>query len=82
MPNFFGCSYLDLIGFVLLFPLAGSIINGLLGKKLSKSVVGIVGCTAIGIAFLLSFFIFIDLLKLAPEHRVFEKDYFTWIGSG
>ena len=82
MPNFFGCSYMDLIGYVLLFPLAGTVINGLLGKKLSKSVVGIIGCTTIGISFILSFFIFIDLLKLAPEHRVFEKDYFTWIGSG
>jgi len=73
---------MDLIGYVLLFPLAGTVINGLLGKKLSKSVVGIIGCTTIGISFILSFFIFIDLLKLAPEHRVFEKDYFTWIGSG
>lgn len=82
MPNFFGCTYLDMIGFVLLLPLAGSVINGLLGKRLSKSVVGIIGCVTIGISFILSFFIFIDLLQLAPEHRVFEKDYFTWIGSG
>jgi len=82
MPYFFGCSYLDLIGYVLLFPLAGTVINGFLGKKLSKSVVGIIGCTSIGIAFILSFFIFIDLLQLTPESRVFEKDYFTWIGSG
>jgi NADH-quinone oxidoreductase subunit L len=82
MPYFFGCSYLDLIGFVLLFPLAGTVINGFLGKKLNKSIVGIVGCTAIGLSFIVSFFVFIDLLKLAPEHRVFEKDYFTWICSG
>lgn len=82
MPYFFGCSYLDLIGFVLLFPLAGTVINGFLGKKLNKSIVGIVGCTAIGLSFIVSFFVFIDLLKLTPEHRVFEKDYFTWIGSG
>jgi NADH-quinone oxidoreductase subunit L len=82
MPYFFGCSYLDLIGYVLLFPLAGTVINGFLGKRLNKSIVGIVGCTAIGLSFIVSFFVFIDLLKLAPEHRVFEKDYFTWIGSG
>ncbi|MEK6765352.1 MAG: NADH-quinone oxidoreductase subunit L [Planctomycetota bacterium] len=82
MPYFFGCSYLDLIGYVLLFPLAGTVINGFLGKKLNKAIVGIVGCTAIGLSFIVSFFVFIDLLKLAPEHRVFEKDYFTWIGSG
>ncbi|OHC03953.1 MAG: NADH-quinone oxidoreductase subunit L [Planctomycetes bacterium RIFCSPLOWO2_12_FULL_40_19] len=82
MPYFFGCSYLDLIGFVLLFPLAGTVINGFLGKKLNKAIVGIVGCTAIGLSFIVSFFIFIDLLKFDPEHRVFEKDYFTWIGSG
>ncbi len=82
MPNFFGFSYLHLIGFVLLFPLAGTVINGLFGKKLNKSIVGFVGCTSIGLSFIVSFFIFLDMLKLAPEHRVFEKEYFTWIGSG
>lgn len=82
MPNLPGESFLELIGFVLLFPLAGAIVNGLCGKKLSPSVIGSIGCTAIGLAFLVSILVFIDLLRLSPEHRLFEKEFFTWIGSG
>ena len=73
---------MDLIGYVLLFPIIGTIINGLFGKKLNTSLVGIIACTAIGLSFLVSIVVFIDLLKLPPEHRLFEKEYFLWIGSG
>ena len=73
---------MDLIGFVLLFPLAGAIVNGLCGKKLSPSIVGFIGCATVGLAFLISILVFLDLLKLSPEHRLFEKEFFTWIGSG
>jgi len=82
MPGMFGESFLDLIGFVLLFPLAGAIVNGLCGKKLSPSIVGFIGCVTVGLAFLVSILVFLDLLKLSPEHRLFEKEFFTWIGSG
>ncbi len=66
MPNFSGESFLDLIGFVLLLPLAGAIVNGLVGKRLSASVTGYIGCVSIGLAFLVSILVFIDLLKLSP----------------
>lgn len=82
MSNLPEISFLNLIAYVLLFPLAGAVINGLIGKKLSKSLVGIIGCTAIGLSFVVSVVIFFDLLKLSPEHRIFETEYFTWIGSG
>ncbi|MFQ5964623.1 MAG: NADH-quinone oxidoreductase subunit L [Candidatus Scalinduaceae bacterium] len=73
---------LDLIGYVLLFPIIGTIINGLLGKRLNTSIVGIIACAAIGLSFLVSIIVFLDLLKLPPEHRLIEKEFFTWIGSG
>lgn len=73
---------MDLIGYVLLFPIVGTIINGLFGKKLNTSLVGFIACTAIGLSFLVSIFVFMDLLKLPPEHRLFEKEFFLWIGSG
>ncbi|MDR4506453.1 MAG: NADH-quinone oxidoreductase subunit L [Candidatus Scalindua sp.] len=82
MPSIPGESFLNLIGFVLLLPLAGAIVNGLCGKKLSTSVIGYIGCTAIGLAFFVSILVFIDLVKLPPEQRLFEKEFFTWIGSG
>ncbi|MFQ5714648.1 MAG: NADH-quinone oxidoreductase subunit L [Candidatus Scalinduaceae bacterium] len=73
---------MDLIGYVLLLPIIGTIINGLFGKKLNTSLVGIIACTAIGLSFLVSILVFIDLLKLPPEQRLFEKEFFLWIGSG
>jgi len=82
MLDQFGISFLDLIGFVILFPLAGTIINGFLGKRLNKSIVGFIGCASIGLSFIVALFVLLDLLKLSPEHRVFEKEYFTWISSG
>ena len=82
MSNTLDNSYLQLIGYVLLFPLAGTIINGFLGKRLNKSIVGFVGCASIGLAFLFSLLVFMSLLELSPEHRVFEIEYFSWIGSG
>ncbi len=82
MSTFNEISFLNLVAYVLLFPLAGAVINGLIGKKLNKTVVGIIGCAAIGMSFAISVLIFFDLLKLSPEHRVFETEFFTWIGSG
>ena len=82
MPNVLGGPFLNLIGYVLLFPVIGTIINGLLGKRLNKSIVGFVACASVGLSFLVSILVFIDILKLAPEHRLFEKELFTWISSG
>ena len=82
MSNFLEISFLNLIAYVLLFPLAGAVINGLIGKKLNKSIVGFIGCATIGMSFIISVLILFNLLRLSPEHRIFETEYFTWIGSG
>ncbi len=82
MSNFLEISFLNLIAYVLLLPLAGAVINGLIGKRLNKSIVGFIGCATIGMSFIISVLILLNLLRLSPEHRVFETEYFTWIGSG
>ncbi|OGL42412.1 MAG: NADH-quinone oxidoreductase subunit L [Candidatus Schekmanbacteria bacterium GWA2_38_11] len=71
--------YIWLIPFL---PIIGTVINGLLGKKLGDRVVGFVGCTVVGISFLISASLFAQLLSLPSESRFFSKVIYTWIGSG
>ncbi|MCX7857465.1 MAG: NADH-quinone oxidoreductase subunit L [Deltaproteobacteria bacterium] len=64
------------------FPAVGFLINGLLGKKLPKAVVSWVGCLSVFFSFVCSAVLFFELLRLAPEARIIEKDVFDWIVSG
>ncbi len=72
----------NLVVLVLLFPLLGATINGLIGKRLRKDTVGYIGCGAIGLAFFISVLVFCKLLSLPPDERIFEKHLFSWIESG
>ncbi|MFH0766105.1 MAG: NADH-quinone oxidoreductase subunit L [Calditrichota bacterium] len=72
-------NYLYLIPLV---PFIGFLINGLWGKKLGDKVVGIIGAGVIGISFALSIAAFLELLGLDPEHRIIEREYFTWLIAG
>jgi len=73
---------LNLVALILLFPLIGAAINGLLGKRLRKETVGYVACGAIGLSFFVSILVFTGLLQLPPDTRLFEKQLFSWIESG
>jgi NADH-quinone oxidoreductase subunit L len=61
------------------FPLVGFLLNGLLGKRLSKPIVGLiaVGSAAASFAFVLAL-----LGKLYPLNVPYADHYFTWIQSG
>jgi NADH-quinone oxidoreductase subunit L len=50
-----------LILLVLLFPLIGGILNGIIGKNLSETVVGTIGTLMVAIPFVISFSIFLSL---------------------
>ncbi len=73
---------MDYVWLIPLFPLIGFLINGLLGKRLSKNVVGTIGSLAVGLSFLLTVGIFLEFLQLPHGSRVVEKTVFTWISSG
>ncbi|MFI5354651.1 MAG: NADH-quinone oxidoreductase subunit L [Desulfobaccales bacterium] len=73
----------DYVWLIPTFPLIGFLINGLLGKKLPKNVVGTIGATAVGLSFLLTVAIFLEFLKLPHEARTgVQKVMFTWISAG
>lgn len=73
---------LNLVALILLFPLIGAAINGLIGKRLRKETVGYIACGAIGLSLFISILVFCGLLLLPPDERLFEKHLFSWIESG
>ena len=55
---------MDYVWLIPTFPLIGFLINGLLGKRLSKNAVGIIGSAAVGLSFLVTVAIFLEFLQL------------------
>lgn len=70
---------IDFVWLVPLFPLIGFALIGLWGKKMSKSLVGWLGCGTIFGSFVVSTLIFSELLSTS---RVFTIDLFSWINAG
>ncbi len=73
---------LDYVWLVPLFPAIGFVINGLLGKRIDRRLVGWIGCSAIGLAFFVSLLLLFDLLKLPAPSRHHEVEIFEWVVSG
>jgi NADH-quinone oxidoreductase subunit L len=74
--------FLKLIWVIPLFPAAGAVINGLLGKKLPKRLIDIVGCGLVGLAFIFALGAVNQLVHLPEHERHFEVELFTWIPAG
>lgn len=73
---------LEYVWLIPLFPFIGFLINGLLGRRLGKGAVSVVGPSAIGLSFLTAILIFFELIGKPPSERLFEKVIFDWIVSG
>src|SRR5581483_4081549 len=61
------------------FPLIGFLLNGLLGKRLSKSAINLIAIGSVAASFL---YVVIVLSKLYPLDSVHSEHYYTWIQSG
>ena len=72
-------SYLWLVQF---FPLVGVILNGLLGKMYGNKFVSWVGCSTIGLSFLVSFIFLMKLINVSPDQRYSIEKLFFWIATG
>jgi len=73
---------MDALGLILLFPLAGAMINGFFGKKLPDKIVSFIGCTSIGLSFIIVLLNFYQLTTFPGESRHITHTIFTWISSG
>jgi NADH-quinone oxidoreductase subunit L len=73
----------DYVIYITLFPFVGFLINGLFGKKLkSEKLVGTIGSGVVGISFMLSCLIFLQMLQSGAEERLHTVQYFTWLAAG
>ncbi|MCX5853454.1 MAG: NADH-quinone oxidoreductase subunit L, partial [Deltaproteobacteria bacterium] len=66
-----------------LFPILGVLINGLLGPRLPKKVIGPIACLAVGMSAILSTLIFFEVKALPPESRILNDVVsYTWMLAG
>ena len=73
----------DFIGYAVFLPLAGFIVNGLLGRRIkSEALVGTIGSAAVGIPFLIACMIFVGMLGAEPGARSSVVTLFPWISAG
>jgi len=76
----------DYLRWIVLLPLLGAVVNGLLGatlqKKVGKSVISVLACGSVLLSFFLSLRAFIDLLGLKPEDRFLIDRLYRWISLG
>ncbi|NUN69232.1 MAG: NADH-quinone oxidoreductase subunit L [Bacteroidetes bacterium] len=73
----------NLAPLIILFPLIGFLINGLLGRKIkNEAVVGTIGTLAVASSFVVALLIYIEMLGFAAEERKHIVTVFEWITAG
>ena len=71
------------IGLVILIPFLGFLVNGLFGRKIkAEGLIGTIGSACVGLPFLLSTLIFIEMLQISPDGRFHLVEYLPWITAG
>jgi NADH-quinone oxidoreductase subunit L len=75
-------NFLDLIWLIPLFPAAGFVINGLIGKKLPKPAVATIAAGAVLISFILSLGAVYQLSQLPVESRSHNVSLYQWFDAG
>ncbi len=71
---------IDLIYLTVLLPLIGFLFNGLFGSKIkNEKLIGIIGSSTVGIAFIITLLAFLETLNLPVENRSNTVELFTWI---
>src|SRR3990172_5584565 len=71
-----------MIWLIPIIPLVGSLVVGLMGRRMRRSVVAIIACGSALLALLLSLDAFTRLLSLPPEGRLLRQSIGPWIASG
>ena len=78
--------HVDYLRWIILIPLIGASINGLLGfhiqKRLGRPAVGFIACLPVVASFALAVTAFTQLLGLEPDQRFLLDDMSRWIHVG
>ena len=72
----------NLLWLIPLLPLLGAVINGALGKRLSRGVIGAIACGSVGLSFAISLTSFLQMVRMPEESLPVVQNYFTWIQAG
>src|SRR5437870_7657565 len=75
-------NFLDLIWLIPLFPAIGFVVNGVIGKRVPKTVVGAIASGMVLLSFIFSAGAVFQLLQLDPEHRAHTVKIYEWINAG
>ncbi len=76
---------IELLRWIVAAPLAGAILNGLLGRRMNRSgerLVTLVGCGSVAVSFALALAVVARLLSLPAESRLLVDSVYTWIQVG
>ncbi|HEY7019809.1 MAG TPA: NADH-quinone oxidoreductase subunit L [Ktedonobacterales bacterium] len=72
----------NLTSWILAAPLVGFLALGLIGSRLPRVAISVIGCGVVAVAFLLAVWQFISMLGVSPEQRVSVVTLWTWLTSG
>jgi len=69
---------------LLVLPLLGFVINGAVGRRLSKNWIGLIGCGVIGAAFVVSLIAYFQVMGWSAHDQVTKGnlDYYQWVSAG
>ncbi|MFH1844515.1 MAG: NADH-quinone oxidoreductase subunit L [bacterium] len=67
---------------IVLLPLLGAAINGLLNRRLPRRLVGLIACSSVGVSFALTVRVFLRLKDLPVAERFITDSLYTWLGFG
>ena len=67
---------------LILFPLVGAAMNGILGRRFPHSVIAWLSCSTVALSFLVALLSFFNFVRLPEDQRIITHHLFTWIQSG
>ncbi|MBN2226801.1 MAG: NADH-quinone oxidoreductase subunit L [candidate division Zixibacteria bacterium] len=67
---------------IILLPLLGFLLNGLLLGRLKKGFVSFIACASVGLSFVWGVKVFFELLAMPEGARAIQETLFTWIPAG
>ena len=71
-----------LLRWIVLIPLLGAAVNGLLNRRLPRQAAGLLGCATVGLSFALSVVVFVRLTGLPAADRFLTDTVTTWMALG
>src|SRR5690348_15471173 len=67
---------------LLALPLLGFVVTGGLGRRMSRTMVGVVGSAVVGLAFVVALVVFFYVRGQAPSARFNDIVYYTYLDAG